>query len=71
MIRLLINIMTEEIKNEFHNLGLDLGKLVDELSKLTENNPQLQQTYNLANQIKDKYNSLMGDLVEFSRKNQQ
>ncbi|MGH9978681.1 MAG: hypothetical protein ACRD8Z_23045 [Nitrososphaeraceae archaeon] len=63
--------MTEEIKDEFHNLGLDLGKLVDELSKLTENNPQLQQTYNLAYQIKDKYNSLMGDLVEFARKNQQ
>jgi glutathione reductase (NADPH) len=50
---------------------LDLGKLVDELSKLTESNPKLQQTYNLANQIKDKYNSLMGDLVEFGRKSQQ
>jgi uncharacterized coiled-coil DUF342 family protein len=62
--------MSQKIVDEMHNLGLEIGKLVDELQKAKQsqsNNPEINSVYSHAQQIKDKYNNLASDLVEFSR----
>ena len=62
--------MSEKIADELHNLGQELGALVNEITQLKEkgsDNQGIDNVYNHALQIKDKYNSLVSDLVEFSR----
>jgi archaellum component FlaC len=60
----------EKIADEMHNLGLEIGKLVDDLQNAKQaqsNNQELENICNHAQQIKDKYNTLASDLVKFSR----
>ena len=60
----------EKIADEMHNLGLEIGKLVDELQNVKQGQSSSQQLDNICNhaqQIKDKYNTLASDLVKFSR----
>jgi archaellum component FlaC len=62
--------MSQKIADEMHNLGLEIGKLVDELQNAKQsqsNNQELNDIYLHAHQIKDKYNTLASDLVEFSK----
>ncbi len=59
-----------EIADEMHNLGLEIGRLVDQLSQVKQNqnnNQDLGNILSLAQQIKDKYNTLSSKLVNFSR----
>ena len=60
-----------KIADEMHNLGLEIGKLVDELQNVKQSQSDIQELNNIyshAQQIKDKYNDLASNLVEFSRK---
>jgi hypothetical protein len=60
----------QKIANEMHNLGLEIGKLVDELQNVKQSQSSDQELNNIylhAQQIKDKYNTLASELVEFSR----
>jgi hypothetical protein len=63
--------MREKIAHEMHNLGFEIEKLVDGLQNAKQsqsNNQELNNVYLYAQQIKDKYNILSVDLVEFSKK---
>ena len=60
----------QKIANEMHNLGLEIGKLVDELQNVKQSQRSDQELNNIylhAQQIKDKYTTLASELVEFSR----
>lgn len=53
-----------------HNLGMEIGKLVDEISQAKQNQnggKDLDNIYSHAQQIKENYNNLASKLVEFSR----
>jgi uncharacterized coiled-coil DUF342 family protein len=53
-----------------HELVLEIGKLVDELQNAKQRqsyNQELNDIYLHAQQIKDKYNALVSNLVEFSK----